>query len=52
MHLFMNAWWDMFAVSPNAVGNWTANCARVLAIALAIFITRRFTTNPKTGTER
>jgi len=52
MHLFMNAWWDMFAVSPNAVGNWTANCARVLAIALAIFMTRRFTTNPKTGTER
>jgi membrane protease YdiL (CAAX protease family) len=43
MHLFMNAWWELFAVSTNALGNWSANGARALAIAGAIFITLRYT---------
>lgn len=49
MHLFMNAWWDLFAVSTNAVGNWNANCARVLTIALAILITLKCTTRTDIG---
>jgi membrane protease YdiL (CAAX protease family) len=43
MHLFMNAWWELFAVSTNAIGNWNATVARALAIAAAIFITLRYT---------
>lgn len=43
LHLFMNAWWELFAVSANAIGTWVANGARALAIAAAIAITLRFT---------
>ena len=43
MHLFLNAWWELFAVSQNAIGNWEANGARALAIVVAIGITLRFT---------
>ncbi len=28
VHLFLNAWWELFAVSQNAIGNWEANGAR------------------------
>jgi uncharacterized protein len=43
MHLFMNAWWELFAVSANAIGNTSAMVARALAVAAAIFITLRYT---------
>jgi uncharacterized protein len=43
VHLFLNAWWELFAVSQNAIGNSGANGARALAIVAAIGITLRFT---------
>jgi membrane protease YdiL (CAAX protease family) len=43
LHLFMNAWWELFAVSANAIGTWRANGARALAIAAAIALTLRCT---------
>ena len=43
MHLFLNAWWELFGVAENAIGNWEANAARALAIVAAIRITLRFT---------
>ncbi|HZF27383.1 MAG TPA: CPBP family intramembrane glutamic endopeptidase [Steroidobacteraceae bacterium] len=46
MHLFMNGWWELFAVSTNAIGNWNANAARALAVAAAIVITLRYTKKP------
>jgi membrane protease YdiL (CAAX protease family) len=51
MHLFMNAWWELFAVSTNAIGNWNANGARALAIAAAIVITLRYTKRASSGTQ-
>jgi CAAX protease family protein len=50
MHLFMNAWWELFAVSTNAIGNWNANGARALAVAAAIVITLRYTKPASAGT--
>ncbi|MGB8343102.1 MAG: CPBP family intramembrane glutamic endopeptidase [Chthoniobacterales bacterium] len=43
MHLFLNAWWELFGVSQNAIGNWESNVARALAIVAAIRITLLFT---------
>ncbi len=48
MHLFLNAWWELFAVSQNAIGNWGANGARALAIVASISITLRFTKGANT----
>lgn len=39
MHVFMNLWWEVFAVDRTAIGNWVANGARVFAVAAAIVIT-------------
>jgi uncharacterized protein len=39
MHIFMNAWWELFAIDKTAVGGWIANGARLLTIALAIGLT-------------
>ncbi|HEY1769632.1 MAG TPA: CPBP family intramembrane glutamic endopeptidase [Chthoniobacterales bacterium] len=52
MHLFLNAWWALFAVSQNAIGSWQANAARALAIVAVIRITLRFTSpaNDRTQT--
>jgi len=47
MHLFMNAWWELFAVSTNAIGSWSANGARALTIAFAVVITLRYTTKSR-----
>jgi len=49
MHLFMNLWWELFAVSTNAIGNWGASGARALAVATAIAITLQFTKPAKAG---
>lgn len=43
MHVFMNLWWEVFAVDRTAIGNWAANGARALAVAAAIVITLRKT---------
>lgn len=51
MHLFMNAWWELFAVSPSAIGNWGANGARALAIVTAIGLTLRFTKRAHPGAQ-
>jgi len=50
MHLFMNAWWELFAVSTNAIGTWNANGARALAIVAAVVITLRYTKPARDGT--
>ena len=39
MHVFMNLWWEVFAVDRTAIGSWAANGARACAIATAIVIT-------------
>lgn len=39
MHVFMNLWWEVFAVDRTAIGNWIANAARIFAVAAAIVIT-------------
>lgn len=39
MHVFMNLWWEVFAVDRTAIGSWAANGARACAIAAAIVIT-------------
>jgi hypothetical protein len=38
----MNAWWDLFAVGPDAIGTWTANVARALAVVAAVALTLGF----------
>jgi len=52
MHLFMNAWWELFAVSANAIGNASATVARALAVAAAIFMTLRYTKPVSARVER
>jgi len=39
MHVFMNLWWEVFAVDRTAIGNGIANGARILTVAAAIVIT-------------
>lgn len=41
LHLFMNAWWIVFAMGDNAAGGLYANIFRGFAIALSIFFTIR-----------
>ncbi|HEX4781442.1 MAG TPA: CPBP family intramembrane glutamic endopeptidase [Usitatibacter sp.] len=52
MHLFMNAWWELFAVSENASGTWGATVARALAVVAAVFVTLRYTKPVRPGAER
>ena len=39
VHLFMNLWWDVFAVDDTALGTWLANGLRLLSVILAIVLT-------------
>lgn len=39
LHSLMNLWWEVFAVDDTALGGWLANVARLLTVALAIFLT-------------
>lgn len=53
MHVFMNLWWEIFAVDRTAIGNWIANAARISAVAAAVVITlqktRRIPISRKAG---
>jgi len=35
----MNLWWDVFDVSSDALGGWTANLPRLASVVLAILLT-------------
>ncbi|MEM7662389.1 MAG: CPBP family intramembrane glutamic endopeptidase [Pseudomonadota bacterium] len=39
MHLLMNLWWELFAVSDSALGPMSANVSRIGVIVLSILIT-------------
>lgn len=39
LHMFMNLWWDVFAVDETALGGTVANVARLLTVGLAIVLT-------------
>ena len=39
IHMFMNLWWDVFAVADSALGGILANSARLLTLGLAIGLT-------------
>ena len=39
MHMFMNLWWEVFAVDETALGTWFANILRLLTVVLAIVLT-------------
>lgn len=39
VHVLMNAWWEIFAISDTALGTGAANAARLAVIALSIAIT-------------
>jgi membrane protease YdiL (CAAX protease family) len=42
LHLFMNLWWELFAVDDTALGGWLANGARLLTVVIAIVLTCRY----------
>jgi hypothetical protein len=39
IHMFMNLWWEVFAVDTNAIGDWFANAVRFGSVALCILLT-------------
>lgn len=41
LHCLMNLWWEVFGVADTALGGWIANGARLLTVALAIYLTIR-----------
>jgi len=42
LHLFMNAYWGIFAVADNAAGGFYANVFRVMTIVATIVVTKYF----------
>lgn len=43
VHLFMNAWWELFGASASALGGTVENLARAAAVAGTVALTLRFT---------
>lgn len=39
VHMFMNLWWEVFAVDTNALGDWFANAVRFASVGLCILLT-------------
>lgn len=39
VHIFMNTWWEVFAIDETALGGWIANGTRILTILIAVVLT-------------
>lgn len=39
VHIFMNAWWEVFAIDKTALGGWIANGTRILTVIIAVVLT-------------